>query len=84
MLSMNMSAAPQINPSAENPVAITTNSKSKPIVGEKQKTGTEKFAQVLEREITEAGAGSIEPPIDRTADRSLLPRHRREWPPGVQ
>ena len=67
MLSMNMSAAPQINPSAENPVAITTNSKSKPIVGEKQKTGTEKFAQVLEREITEASpkqeiTGSSEKP----------------------
>lgn len=52
MLSMNVPVAPQINASPENPIASAT-SKPKPTAGEKQKPATEKFAQVLEREITE-------------------------------
>ncbi|MGV8713237.1 MAG: hypothetical protein ACWA6R_11895, partial [Nitrosomonas sp.] len=52
MLSMNVPVAPQINASPENPVASAT-SEPKPMACEKQKPAAEKFAQVLEREITE-------------------------------
>lgn len=71
MLSMNIPAAPQINSSTENPVAVT-NSKPKPVSGEKQKPATEKFAQVLEREVTET------PPKQKNSGPPVKPEQTRE------
>lgn len=71
MLSMNVPAAPQINSSTENPVAVT-NSQPKPVSGEKQKPATEKFAQVLEREVTET------PPKQKNSGPPVKPEQTRE------